>query len=427
MNATTTGVEPIAPERSEPATALAPPTAVAPLNGEQPPLARSADERPEIAQPAIAKPTIAPSDGERPASTQSAIARANVAASDGEHLAIAQPMISRPSVAPSDRAPVAFSLPVREQQQFEADEHFAPPANPACDNCGAAITGKYCAQCGQHYEPHIHSLGHFLTEAAENITHADSRVWLTLWPLLAKPGFLTKEFFEGHRARYLPPFRLYLVVSAIFFLLWAAIPSHDNFFATMPDTEELVPLNKSAEKEVTASPLAESPQQRADRICKDGRYSGPFEALINPKVVDGCKKVVIDNGRSFLHAFFTNIPRSLFILLPGLAVVMKLMYWRPKRYYVEHLLFFVHNHAAVFLIMALYLLLSKGVEPFMPTWPLTMAVWLYLFWYSYKSMRRFYGQGKWLTRAKFFMLGTTYFTGAMTLLIFIAFFSFMTI
>ena len=46
-----------------------------------------------------------------------------------------------------------------------------------------------------------------------------------------------------------------------------------------------------------------------------------------------------------------NVPRALFIFLPLLAGVMMLMYWRPRHYYVEHLLLFVHNHAFVFLLL----------------------------------------------------------------------------
>ena len=307
-------------------------------------------------------------------------------------------------------------------------------AGPICENCGATINGHYCSQCGQHYEPHIHSLGHFMFEAAENLTHADSRVWLTLWPLLLKPGFLTKEFFEGRRSRYLPPFRLYLVISAIFFLLWAALPSSTKVYALSPHKGELIPMNEIAanktDEENKKSGTTETAEQRSGRVCANASYNGPGEAWITPRVAEACRKVVIDNGQGFVHSFLANIPRSLFILLPGLAVLMKLMYWRPKRYYVEHLLFFIHNHAFVFLIMALYLLVSRAitlVAPTWPSWPLTALVWLYVIYYSYKSMRRFYGQGKWLTRLKFVTLSMAYLTGATTLLIFIAFFSFLTI
>ena len=55
-----------------------------------------------------------------------------------------------------------------------------------------------------------------------------------------------------------------------------------------------------------------------------------------------------------------NIPRAMFMFLPLLALVMKLLYWRPKRYYVEHLLFLIHNHAFVFLAATLLIADRRG-------------------------------------------------------------------
>ena len=93
------------------------------------------------------------------------------------------------------------------------------PQTFVCANCHAELSGEYCAACGQRHEPHIHTVAHFAGEAFESISHADSRLWRTLWYLFARPAFLTREFFAGRRVAYLPPFRLYLVLSVIFFLL----------------------------------------------------------------------------------------------------------------------------------------------------------------------------------------------------------------
>src|ERR1700721_3601499 len=78
----------------------------------------------------------------------------------------------------------------------------------ACANCDATVSGHYCAHCGQKAEHAVHSLWHFLSEVAEDLTHADSRLWQTLEALLFKPGFLTCEFLAGRRARHTPPFPL---------------------------------------------------------------------------------------------------------------------------------------------------------------------------------------------------------------------------
>ena len=46
---------------------------------------------------------------------------------------------------------------------------------------------------------------------------------------------------------------------------------------------------------------------------------------------------------------YENIPKMMFIFLPLIAVVMFVLYLGSGRFYVEHLLFFVHFHAFFFL------------------------------------------------------------------------------
>src|ERR1700677_2429816 len=98
-------------------------------------------------------------------------------------------------------------------------EQTAQPGTAAgCLNCGAPLTGRYCANCGQTADVHVPSTRELFHEAIEGITHSDSRLWSSLTLLWFKPGKLTQEFVAGRRAAYLPPFRLYLVLSIIFFL-----------------------------------------------------------------------------------------------------------------------------------------------------------------------------------------------------------------
>ena len=105
-------------------------------------------------------------------------------------------------------------------------EVAAPPVR--CRNCRQELTGRYCAACGQKHDPHIHKLRHFLGEAFEGLTHADSRLWRTLRLLVTRPGALTFEYFAGRRASYLPPVRFYLVISLLFFLLAEGLPGQQS-------------------------------------------------------------------------------------------------------------------------------------------------------------------------------------------------------
>jgi len=283
----------------------------------------------------------------------------------------------------------------------------APTAAPLCENCGAALTGRYCAACGQRREPPVHSLWHFLTVAFEDVTHADSRLWSTLAALAFRPGFLTHEFLNGRRARYLPPVRLYLVLSVLFFLCASLSRPQVLQLSTsdsgVPQAARLVPLERANDIPGSSARPGESPAERNARECAMINFAGP----LNPAMRKACLRIRSDNARSFVAAMRHNLPRTMFVFLPLLAGIMMLFYWRPRHYYVEHLLLLLHNHAFVFLVLPL----AWGLDallPFAAGW-VDFAVFVYLVWYMYRSMRTVYGQGRALTLAKLTALSLLYF------------------
>jgi uncharacterized protein DUF3667 len=287
-----------------------------------------------------------------------------------------------------------------------------------CDNCGAPVPGRYCSACGQRLEPPVHSLWHFTRVATEDLTHADSRLWRTLTALLFKPGRLTREFLAGRRARYLPPVRLYLVLSVLFFLIASAVHTRFTvlaFDADHPSHNKALPANtvNDAVAGIATPRPGETTEQRAARVCANANYNGPWASTLRPQFQRACRNSVMDNGRDLQDAFLHNVPRAMFIFLPLLAGVMMLMYWRPRHYYVEHLLLFVHNHAFVFLVASLVLLLGKLV-PHVPG--LDLAIVLYFAWYMYRSVRVVYQQGRLLTLTKLALLGFFYLVFAALLL-----------
>jgi hypothetical protein len=282
------------------------------------------------------------------------------------------------------------------------------PAIPvACENCGTPVAERYCGSCGQRREPAVHSLWHFSQVAAEDLTHADSRLWRTLGALLFRPGFLTREFLDGRRARYLPPVRLYLVLSVVFFLYASTVHGPLRMIevdATQP-TARLTPLDSDSGP-LKARP-GETREQLAERVCSGGEnYDGPWKRQLAPLAHSACLRIVADKGRSLREAFFHNAPRALFVFLPLLAGAMMLMYWRPRHYYVEHLLLFVHNHAFVFLLLLLVGVLTALWPPLAQS--LSDAGALYILWYAYRSMRVVYGQGRVLTLGKLVGLSLFY-------------------
>jgi hypothetical protein len=281
-----------------------------------------------------------------------------------------------------------------------------------CANCGARLGGKFCSNCGQRREHEIHSIWHFTQEATEDLTHADSRLWSTMIALMSKPGLLTREFLAGKRVKYLPPLRLYLVLSVLFFLILSTGSEHDTRAITLGTThgKPSVAVVDPAQVGFPAARPGETPEQHAERVCKP-EYEGPLQSLVIPFITKGCRRSLVDNGHTLTEATLHNLPRAMFIFLPALAVVMKLMYWRPRRYYVEHLLFFVHNHAFLFALFALYELLLRIVPAALDDW-IQLAVWGYAAYYLFVSMRRVDGQGRFKTFLKYSALSFTYLIGA---------------
>jgi len=205
--------------------------------------------------------------------------------------------------------------------------------------------------------------------------------------------------------------RLYLVLSVAFFL-WAGLthsgPGVIEVSTTgkgVPTAARVVPVSEAKLTDSSARP-GESVEQRNARECGEIDYDGPWHATLTPAMRKACLKIRSDNARSLNEAFIHNLPRAMFVFLPLLAGSMMLLYWRPRHYYVEHLLLLVHNTAFVFLIVPLAWVVRTAL-PFTSR-AISLALVLYIAWYMFDSMRTVYRQGGWLTFGKLAAVGFFY-------------------
>lgn len=303
---------------------------------------------------------------------------------------------------------------VEQSASAIAVEGALAPAAPdrACHNCGTVLKGPYCSECGQrHHEHPVHSLRHFIQEATEDMTHADSHVWQTLSALMLRPGFLTQEFLAGRRARYLSPVRLYLVVSFLFFVV-AGLDS--RFFSPVPAATHAAAVSRPAVAAAAAGHPAVLGTVRTDHnTCAilDARLRGAGGWLSGfaPRVRHGCLAVTANRGiERFWLAWEHDAERAMFLFLPLLALMMMPLYLKPRRHYVEHLLFFVHNHAFLFLVLGLRVVLGMITTSRTLLGPVDLALTLYVLMYLYVSMRRMYGESARRTLLKMSLLGLEY-------------------
>ncbi len=242
-----------------------------------------------------------------------------------------------------------------------------------CANCGAPLSGPYCARCGQHatpLRPTIHDLMH---EAVHEFAHVDGKILTTLRLLVTAPGRLTREFIDGHRARYIGPIRLYLVCCLLFFAVVAVLPSR--------------------KMHVTVNNPSYTRLQR-----------GVARVNADPTLL----------AESFKH----NIPRTAFVLMPLMGALVFAFYRRTEPTYVPHLYFAVHYHAFVFLLMIAVALLTAISSP----WTAIPGVLLFFGTLPYLAyaLRAVYGGSRVMTWTKtiviwaahgFLVLGTV--TGIM--------------
>jgi hypothetical protein len=307
-------------------------------------------------------------------------------------------------------------------------------ARQQCTNCGSDLNGAYCSACGQRAVAHSHSVLGLISEAAEVLTHADSSLWRTLRPLLFQPGILTQRYLQGRRVSYLSPFRLYILLSVIFFMVFAVTgpvstrptpskpaeaqaskssgPSGEHTIGLPAGSAPATPseLARPSQSQVVAAINAEStvdPQDFA-KLCSSSVGNMPGPDWIRRPFISACVKSHADQTRELGRDFVHNLGRAMFVFLPVLALLLTCLYPGAGHHFVDHLLLLVHDQACVFLVMSVYLLLVHWIPSSTATTLLTISVACYFAWYFYESLRRVYGE-QWLrTLAKFSTLALGY-------------------
>jgi len=205
-----------------------------------------------------------------------------------------------------------------------------------CLNCGADFHGPFCAACGQRFVPANPTVVEIAGDAWHELSGYDGRVASTLRGLL-HPGRLTRDYLRGQRARYLPPVRVYLIVSVVYFVVASAAPN----LSTRSATEVTGP--GGVRIAVTGSGGGQlSDADRAELLADIDR---------SPWYVRPMLKAVSEDPEAFRARMFTIMPRVFFALLPAFAAIVALFY--RGRTFPTSLVFAVHVHAFAFLLFTL--------------------------------------------------------------------------
>jgi hypothetical protein len=87
-----------------------------------------------------------------------------------------------------------------------------------CRNCGSEDVRQFCPACGQENVPSALPVREILQGFLDELLKFDTKILVTLKLLVTVPGFLTQEYLEGKRVRYVAPIKLYMALSILLFL-----------------------------------------------------------------------------------------------------------------------------------------------------------------------------------------------------------------
>ncbi len=90
-----------------------------------------------------------------------------------------------------------------------------------CPNCQTMLSAKdnFCPSCGQENHYTDLSMKELFYDFFGSLFNFDGKIWNTLKTIVLQPGQITKQYVEGKRIRFVPPFKLYLFFSFIIFIL----------------------------------------------------------------------------------------------------------------------------------------------------------------------------------------------------------------
>lgn len=298
------------------------------------------------------------------------------------------------------------------------DPSIPATVSDVCLNCGHTLQGNYCGSCGQEAKELRRPFFRLGSETIQSLFELDGRTFRTLFRLITKPALLSCEYFSGRRASYTPPLRLFLVISVSFFLLV-------SLYTSIQSLEEVLRGDTAVS---TAEPTDEIIATESRRNLRVNREKTSLENIqdvvsginlpfFSEQTNENLRVAMIAQAEANLNSLMTDpgefganyleyITLFMLLMIPLLALIQKVVYLGSGKYYIEHLVLALHNHA--FLILAIFVnsvfeIIQERQLIFVSTFfsyagtAVIIWIWLYLF----LSLKNYFQQGYGITLLKF--------------------------
>lgn len=322
-----------------------------------------------------------------------------------------------------------------------------------CLNCGATVQEDYlyCAKCSQRLRTSKISVWSLLSEFVAGMFNLDSRLYQSLAKLM-QPGFLTKAYIQGKRKRYLNPARFFLFSMLFHFAVLAYVikGNQPDIMFGGDSTAELnqdmaeIALVKRYDSLAIMHPIdtitIDSLRKQLFQPTTSGRHDsiplpgtvGDFNSFDNHEyhindILNMGEEEFLDhygvetfsdrflvkqelrlyrNPQGMFSFFLGNLIWAVALSFVFLSFIMKLLYIRKKRFYVEHLILMMHIHCFIFILLGISWLVDRWFGPTNGLWILAIVGISLL--YFFLSIKKYYDQGFIKTLIKFIIILLAY-------------------
>tara|TARA_R110000751_G_scaffold49091_5_gene109474 strand:+ start:1444 stop:2352 length:909 start_codon:yes stop_codon:yes gene_type:complete len=241
--------------------------------------------------------------------------------------------------------------------------------NTGCKNCKTQFKGKFCPNCGQSVYEFEKPFRFLIVDLVGNIFAFDTRLWKSMSSLIFRPGKFVEEYLNGHRARYMSPFRLYIFVSFLFFLLLSIYAGSQ------------IQISEKVRNEINLSFNGQIDSLNPETDSLKTNELNISDSSVSPKKLTNALSKVLNNPKMYMDSFLKFVSWSLFFLMPVYAFFLCLLFRKSKKYYYSHLVLAINQHTFVFLLFVL-IICFKLIFPIRAYYPenyLIASIPIYLF------------------------------------------------
>jgi hypothetical protein len=274
-----------------------------------------------------------------------------------------------------------------------------------CPNCETEFDTKYeyCPHCGQRNKKLELRFKHLFHDFIGSAFNLDSKLFRTLKLLIFSPGELSKLFLQGKRTMFVPPVRLYLIISLVYFTLlsfvggdfvrWtddgdqdvAALDSITGSNGLIKDAVYSADTNDTSrlhDIDTSDNPAGLEQLIPGNNDSIEDIDDGKLKKTVNDKL----RKLGTEEGKASFQDLMRNYMNiGMFVLMPVTALIFFMLFYR-ETFYIQHLVFVLHLQSMMYILFIFLNLIELMISnTFVDILNVVLFLFILLIW-----VKRFY-------------------------------------